>query len=53
MSLNLRYDSQSIRPMPRFVERAQDLLEQITVVRDHISQLNEQLKEVSSLVIDA
>lgn len=39
--------SQSIRPMPRAIEQAERIVEQLAVTRENIQVLNEQLKQVS------
>ncbi len=42
-----RIYSQSIRPMPRAVEQAERIIEELTSTRENIQALNEQLKQVS------
>ncbi|KAI0093281.1 hypothetical protein BDY19DRAFT_1045526 [Irpex rosettiformis] len=40
---------QSIRPMPRFVEKAEALVDQVEAVRESIGRLNEKLEQLSDL----
>lgn len=40
--------SQSVRPMPRFVERAEAILDQVATVRESIKGLNARLRQVSA-----
>ena len=39
--------SQSIRPMPRYLDQAERILEQLNTVRESIAQLNQQISQVS------
>ena len=50
-SSRLLRHSQSIRPMPRYQEQAERMLEQLQILRDSVRSLNDQTKQVSRAIL--